>query len=657
MNGNSFPRIVASFGSPNSHSRYEVYNEATLCCLKKVLPEGFFNVKEEDVEAIADLTEQFQAMLPIVKTIPSDHVNEHISFFMLCRYRPNAFKFFFEMISRWLVPGKRLDVLMIYAVDFRFLDVGEDVFTMCEVMVNVTESADLPELHCNLPIIEMEARIGVESAYHARRILEIKGMTADEKTAMIQDYVSYLVRRSPKKFDRDLFTEMHHMLVICPEEFKQERTSRHLSRIIGTHYVFRKELLHAVKAIPERRHLRLRLFPVSIMKENESQSVLSVLVGVNFLKDKEVFEEQHLLTAIQNYLPSVKPVKDSFYANKRGTEEICTVYLEIKKIDGDVFTAAEIKLLRQELIVDLKDRIGYLMHPVFMPRNEEEIMRNVLALSNQIKYIRDLPQVFISFDEQTQSHLFFNLILVRVSVPGSLTVQDLLTKANASFEYIHDRCKMLGMLRNKYTKEASVFRVKISNKNFLRVDHSIDLYKARQHVVDELTLAIGEVRDYNGGMISKQHELLCSIRKLLSEEGVKYNDLLLENFFYSLTPVIMRTVLDPKALKVLFDMLLESIESGFFSGEEYSICMHSDANFVYVMLTANDLSVKDELSKTLNKLPRQSAGLATSFVQVHNIPFLGYIYRCDDQHAQNLFMRTVQLTLKDWQDNKKLLSR
>ena len=71
---------------------------------------------------------------------------------------------------------------------------------------------------------------------------------------------------------------------------------------------------------------------------------------------------------------------------------------------------------------------------------------------------------------------------------------------------------------------------------------------------------------------------------------------------------------------------------------------------------ADELSVKEELSRALNKLPRQSAGLATSFVQVHNIPHLGYIYRCDDMYAQQLFIRTVELTLKDWHENKKLLA-
>ena len=54
------------------------------------------------------------------------------------------------------------------------------------------------------------------------------------------------------------------------------------------------------------------------------------------------------------------------------------------------------------------------MPPVFMPRNEEEIMRNIVSLSDQIKYLRDIPQVFITFDEQTTANLFFTIIMVRL---------------------------------------------------------------------------------------------------------------------------------------------------------------------------------------------------------------------------------------------------
>ena len=61
---------------------------------------------------------------------------------------------------------------------------------------------------------------------------------------------------------------------------------------------------------------------------------------------------------------------------------------------------------------------------------------------------------------------------------------------------------------------------------------------------------MGEIRDYNGGMISKQHELLLDIRKSLCD--IHYDELLLEDFFYSLAPVVACALIDPEAFKTLF---------------------------------------------------------------------------------------------------------
>ncbi len=644
------PKVVTVFDTPEEQGRETHYEAVINDCLLKILPDDFFNMNFNDADLIEDMKNNFQSLLPLIKTIPSDIHQENISFFMLNKYRPNAFQFFFEMFSRWIVPGKRLDVLLLYAADFRFPEFGDQVYTICELMIKVRDSSDLPEILCNLPIIEMEVRLGVESAYHARRILEIKGLTADGKTAVIQEQMAYFVRKSPKMFDRDLFTEMQHVMVICPEEFKNARDSRLLSRIIGSHYIFRKQLLEALAASPKKRHLRIRIFRSKIRREGEYRSVLSVLVGLNFLKEKEVFEEQHLMTAIQNYLPNMRPVKDSFFSNRRGNENICTVYLEIEKPDHGEFLGSEINTLREELIVDLKDRIGHLMHPVFMPRNEEEIMRNVLSLSNQIKYIRDLPQVFISFDEQTHHYLYFNVIIVRVVIPGSPAIQEMFEKKSKSLEYISDRCKMLGMLRKQYTKEATVFRVKMSNSNFLRLDHSIDLYKARAFLVGELTNICGEFRDYNGGMISKQNELLCRVRELLVNDSVRYNELLLENFFYSLHPVIMRSVLEAAALEKLFKMMLNIVKKGFFSGENYTVELESTEDFIFVMIASKEDSLKKEITKGLKKMPRESATIAGSYLVVYEVSCIGYIYRSSDPQSREMFCKIITQTLHDWEE-------
>ncbi len=643
-----FPRIETLVNPNQISARHILYVNGIYECLKKILPPHFFDIAETSGEEIEDLRDQLNAFLPLVMTSPFAESDQTLSFFLFSRYRPNAYKLFFDMFTRSLVPGKVLNCLLIYAADFRLPDFGHEVYTVCEVIVSIETLADLIELKRNLPIIEMEVRLGVESGYFARRILEIKGMGVDEKMVLIQEQMAGLVRRLPAYFDRDLFMEMQHQLVICSDEFKGNREVRYLSRLICGHYLFRRSLLEAINSEPAKRHFRLKLHRARVFVDNEYRNVLSVLVGVNFLGDKEIFEEQHLLIAIQNYIPAIKVVKGSFFANRRGNEKICTVSLEIEKLEGEKFSGQEIGLLQRELPADLKDRIGHLLHPVFMPRNEEEIMRNVLSLSNQLRYIRDLPQVFISFDEQSHSHLLFTIIVVRVVIPGSPSIQSLFEKTGTFLEYLEDRCRMLGMLRKKYSKEATIFRVRLSKLDYLRQDHSIDLYKARQVLVKELTSIIGEFRDYNGGMITKQSELLCSVRDLLALDEVKYNDLLLENFFYSLSPVIMRTVLEPEALKIAFKLLLEAAGSGILHGEPYFVTTKKEANFACAMIITKDHALHEELEAVVNQLPKQAASLAHSFVQVYDQPCIGFIYCNDDVEAQELFFSSIHDTISKW---------
>lgn len=595
------PKISTTFDTQAADGINSIYYGAIRQILQKILPLEVFVIQEADADFQADQREHFHALLPIVQYQLTSEVQTNLSFYALYKYRSNAFKFFFEMITNWLVPGKRLNAVMVYAVDFYMPEISQDLYTLCEVMINIDNLTDLTEIQGNLPIIESEVRLGLESSYYARRILEVKGLSPDKKTTMIQEYIANLVRRLPRNFDIDIMSEMQHVLVICRDDFKAVRGTRHLSRIISVQYLFRKALREAVKLFPEKRHLSLKLFRAKLRLPDGDKTIVGILVGVNFLKDQEVFEKKHLLTAIQNYIPSAHAIEDSFFANRRGTENICTLYIEIEKNNGEEFTHEEIRFLRRKLPIDLKDRIEHLMHPIFMPRNEEEIMRNVLSLSNQIKYMRDIPQVTISFDEQTQTSLFFTVILVRVIKPGSPSIQEMFKGSKTVLHYLHDRCKTVGHLRKKYIKEANVFRIKLSKSHYLRKDHSIDLFKARQFVIAELSRIVGEVRDFNGGIISKQNELLCAVRDLLGE-SIKYNDLLLENFFYSLLPVAMRAIMDPLALKNLFLMQVESIEKSFFNNEIYLLSLSQDSQYVYVMIKAQNRSIKEELSRLFAKL-------------------------------------------------------
>lgn len=641
LNDEHLPRIFPLFDAAGEHySNHHFYRDAIRNSLKQILPASFATLKKNDPDHFEDFRTEFFDSLPIFFATKCDRAPGNISFYVLAKYRTNAFKFFFDMVSHWLVPGKRLNAMLFYAVDFMLPDFGNEALTLCEAMVHVESIAELETLQRNLPIIETEIRLGMQSSHNARRILEIKGLSLDSKTAMIQEHITWLTARRPKYFDQDLVTEMQHVLVMCRDEFKMARSCSHLGRIISAHYLFRKSIREAVKQTPEKRHLSLKLFKTHLNEEDGNKPVLGVLVGINFLKDKEVFEERHLLNAIQNYIPTAKAVEQSFFSHRRGNENICTLYLEIEKSTEEPFTGEDIRLLRRELPADLKDRIEHLMHPIFMPRNEEEIMRHVLTLSNQIKYMHDLPQAILSFDKQTHTDLCFTVIMVRPVTPGSASIEEMFRATNTFLGYTHDRSRTLGFLRKKCAKEATVFGVKVPKDPFLRRDHSIDLNKARQAVVNELTRITGEFRDFNGGMISKQHELLCAVRELLNH--TKYNELLLENFFYSLTPDVMRTVLEPQVLKTLFMLLLESIEDNFFSGENYSIKIRQDTRHVYALIKTEDRTLKETIGRSMHSIPTHSYQLATSSVLVYDTGYLGFLYLCDDPGRQQQFCHIIQ---------------
>ena len=563
--------------------------------------------------------------------------DKQIAFCALIKQRADALKFFLEMVCSCLIPQKTFTPSFVYSANFAE---NNQLYTILELVVSADHAEEMSRLRMAFAENRAEICLGLQSSHFASKIIEAKGISIEGKTALIRKQISHLVRHHPERFNQDLLAEMQLLLILCSEEFTSNRESRHLIRIICLHHFFRTSLNREIGENPKKRHLYLKISRAQVKKGSARQTVLSLLVGVNFFMDKEIFDRTHLVKAIQNYIPSVQVVEHSCLANRKGAEQIGILYLEIEKADQELFTNEEITLLRRELPSDLKDCIEQLMHPVFMPRNEEEVIRNMLSLSNQIKYVRDIPQVFISFDEQTALHLYFSVILVRVLKSDALPIQEMFGKADTFLEYIHDRTQNAGSLRRRYRKEATVFRIKLAKDHYLRADHSIDLNRARQVVASELSQIIGEVRDYNGGIISKQNELFSQLNKLL-KNSVKYNDLLLENFFYSLTPVIMRSVLEPEVLKTLFLILLEAIEEGLH-GKKYAIRFSIEKQFVFAMIATEERTVRDEAYRAVGSLQLHPSKLAFSYVSVYDQIYLGCIYRCDDPAQQELFCETLR---------------
>ncbi len=626
-----------------------IYREIIEHRLRKILPKSFFKS-----QGSASLTRQKRCLI-LKKIIPLVTYSEvkqfpcKLSFLALSKFRLNSFKFFFEMISRWLTPGKCLNVALVYASDFRIDNVSEEIFTFYEIVVHIDEPAEFDQIKHNFPLVQEEIMLGIHSDFYAQRLLEIKGVSFDGKTAIIQNFMAYLLKRFPKIYDIGLFSEMQHLLVTCHDTFKEERPARHLSRMICFQYLFRKKLRQSIEDGAHKRHLLLKIFKTTVKTVEENKNVLSVLLGITFLKEQEVFKKDYFLKAIQTSFPSVQLVEDSYYVHKHGSENICLAYLEVEKKDGKSFSIAQIRKLKQELPLQLKGRIEHQLHPVFMPRNEEEVLRTMLILAGQIKYVRDIPQISVSFDGQVKNQLSFTVVIARILKKEVQALSAILEKKDFSIAPVHDRTKMMGYVRKKYPKEASVLHFTICKEPFIRSDHSIDLYKARHKIVTEIRQVFGEVRDYNGGMISKQQELLQEIKKQLSSAFESYDELLLENFFYSFNPVV-RAMVDPEAFQKLFLILVKNLCTS--RQEPYFFEYRKEKFYQCALVISEDASLKETISQTFSLSKSAHTGWVQGQVKVYNDYCIGLICGAAHLEANSQFLNQIKTFLNHYFSTK-----
>lgn len=638
-----FFKITPLFETNKYASTVKFHREATYDILHKIIPPSIKTLYLQDKE---ECFKQYRELLPIVTVAEVEKAPCSPTFTLLCQVRPGVFQFFFELISRWLVPGKRLNVELFFATDFRLSEFSEEVFTLIEAMVRVDTQADLEVLQKHLPIIDTELRLGAASVYHARRIMEIKGLGTDEKTAKIHETIASLLKKDVRGVDLDIFSEMQHFLINCSDRFKAIHEYQYMSRVICFLYFFRKWVKQAHQRDPENRHIIIKFMRTRLHQHVGVKRALGALVALS-LDNHEIFEETHLIKGIQNIVPQAKVVENSFFTSHSLNNSTRTLYLEVEKRDGTEFSSKEIEKLSKELPSDLKNAVERLLHPIFMPQNEEEIMRNIVTLSKQLKYVGDIPEVILSFYEQTGTHLSFMVTLVRILKKDLPPIQECFLKKETFLEYIPERIKNVGLLRKKYTKEATVFYVRLPKAKFLREDHSVDLYRARHAVVEELVYLIGELRDFNGGMISKQNELFLVLKELLGGVG-NYHELLLENFFYSLTPLVMRSLLEPSSLKKLFLLLLDAIDDSSGAEFRHLLRYQQEPGALFMVAIVKEKEIQENLIRAVNHL--KSMGFESAYVNLHvqDKYALGFIYQSEEQEKRALFYSTVEEVIKSW---------
>lgn len=465
--------------------------------------------------------------------------------FLICDLFPQVEFFFREMIHKWICPNQKVELYFFVHGEFYFKDSVDRRLMYGEIRFLLPEE----EREVYFQGVEQEILQGCTCLYEARRILERKELFSTSKNAQVHARISAIIRYWPEKFDYDIFGQMQHFFIFCKEEFKAVRESLHLSRIVCVFYLFRKLIRKMIEKEPNKRHVNLKISRVRLHKSFEIESCISIFIGMNFLHENEVFEEKHILQTLEEYFPRLSVVEKSSFVYHQKEERVQLFYIEVRRKDKKQIASREVADLKRDFLEILESQVEKLMPSVFMPRNEEEILRNMITLSKQLKYVKDIPQIHISFTRQTSRILWFTVVCLRINFHSQKEIGGLFQTLGKRF--ILDRIRNMGEMKGKYQKEASVFSIGIDQSLCKRADHQIDLLKAREAVCKILQHSLGDFRDYNGGMLAKQAENLVNLKKILT--SVSSKELLgIEEFFHSIHPVEMRSVVDPEILKKIY---------------------------------------------------------------------------------------------------------
>lgn len=467
------------------------------------------------------------------------------------------------------------------------------------------------------------------------------------KEVIIQNLIK-VWERFPHEFDETLFKKAELLFVLTSDDFKAQRLQRHLVRLIFSLFLIQKSLRKFVTLFGEKRHLQFRIMQTTLKFPFGSKSVLGIVVGICLFDKQETFEEKHVLLAVQKFLPHLQIVRGSVLLHHDPEDSIRLVYVEFEKKGGGAFSCEEIALLKRRLHPELLARVEKNIPPLFMIRNEEEVMKNILILSRELDFSHEIPEMIINFEQQMPAALSFTIILVRVVKEESPSIDELFQRLPNGVKFTLDRNQIIGYLNDTFPKEATVFRLEIPlEESFIRPDFSINFYLARQKIKSLIHQTIGPIRDFNGGMILKQGELLLELKNTFPEATQK-DPLLIENFFYSLSPIEKQITLPFSTLCTLFELFLETVDLDTTNEEPCILNTREYKKNCFAILKSDDFSLFKTLEKTLGSLYFKES-LVTFKVNLKSCFVMGFIHNQEKKSSQdfNLSLK-IEEGIKKW---------
>lgn len=270
-----------------------------------------------------------------------------------------------------------------------------------------------------------------------------------------------------------------------------------------------------------------------------------------------------------------------------------------------------------------------------MPRNEEETYKSLLELSRHVQTPHDLPHVNIHFESIHDDTIFFTTTIVAprfctsfqsdsvkpsqesrshlkkcssptsmysiasTELPDTSEIEIIRNIPSAENPPQHLEIKLekfrelgsenshqsaaLGSIDSKWKKCAWIYTFALDKEEFIRSDRSIDILRARQVISKVIKNSIGSYRDYFGGIIDQQVDVLTEVSRLLGYRSSNA-DFFLDHFFFQITPALMITILGPQILAQIWyhtKKIIKNTSRQSHSLALYTLTLEQDTAFIF----------------------------------------------------------------------------
>jgi oligopeptide transport system substrate-binding protein len=521
-------------------------------CIHSSLSEGITEYQKRAIEALVqDGIYLLASGIPIVRCFFSSEER----FFVQCIAENSAdfLRGSSDLISPWLPQEISLSIFSLQRTIFSIEPLQNRSFVFISIEATVEGPEAIRILKERSFLLQQQISLTLKLPSICQQMIAAQTSSHIYSKIFRQELLRWLSRRPPH--DPGLIlSEIQRVLLTTDIEFKGIRTPSHFLKLIRSHLHLKAKHSKQSPSHANEKQLFYRLFRSKLHFPFGTKDVICLVISLKSLSLYERFDERHILLACQRCLPSLEAVPRSFYVYPYPADTAISLYIELEKKDGSMPTLAERKTLREELRTELLSSIEQVASRIDIPQNEEDLLRNLLLLSQQIKSPKDPPQVIVQFHGQTDSSLDFHVTLVRSIWEGDADIP----RPAAADPYIARsillRCSEIDRFRQNYVKQGLMFLVECPKESFLRRDRSIDFLKARESVVHGIESVYGKVQDLNGGLIYQHHQLLSSISPLLTKE--EHKDVsLIEDLFQSMSPARMKEFLGPEHMVTVFRQL------------------------------------------------------------------------------------------------------